>query len=229
MISFVFKKNKTYSIIRTFFYNFKLLPIEQAIHFPLLIGKHTIIRIVGRGGVKIRTNKHLSIEIGVSYEPAVSTCKDYTNFLLEGQLVFDGTAKIGKGTKVYIQKNGYLFIGDDFKFTGKSSIRILNRMTIGQGCLFSWDLLFMDYDGHTRRNKSNEIDNYAKEIIVGNNVWIGCDCKIMGGADIPDGSIIGCGSFIGKKLETPKSIYINNGVVINTSVSWEIKATPFEK
>lgn len=221
----LFNREKRFSFIKTIFYNFKLLPIKQAVHFPLLIGKRVVIQTVNRGGVKLDQSKSFSVRIGTFHEPAITTCHEYTHFLLEGKLIFEGKANIGKGVFFNII-GGEVRIGDDFSFTGKSNIRIVNRLIIGSGCLFSWDLLLMDYDGHIIRNELTEIDNYSKEIVIGNNVWIGCDCKLMGGTLIPDGSVIGSGSFINKKLDTTNSIYINNGNRIKTNISWEKRACP---
>lgn len=36
---------KQISLIKTIYFNFKLFPLGQAVHFPLAIGKHTTVKI----------------------------------------------------------------------------------------------------------------------------------------------------------------------------------------
>lgn len=51
--------------------------------------------------------------------------------------------------------------------------------------------------------------NHYKEVSIGNDVWIGCNCLIGGGVTIGNGAIIGAGSRITKDVE-PYTVMIGN-------------------
>ena len=53
------------------------------------------------------------------------------------------------------------------------------------------------------------VKEYAKEIVIGSNVWIGGSVTILPGVHIGDGCVIGAGSVVTKDTE-PNSIYVGN-------------------
>ena len=65
-----------------------------------------------------------------------------------GTVIFNGSANIGSGTKISVNKNATLTIGTQFCITGDSSIISSKEITFGKECLLSWDILIMDTDFH---------------------------------------------------------------------------------
>ncbi|WP_309249425.1 hypothetical protein [Clostridium estertheticum] len=49
-------------------------------------------------------------------------------------------------------------------------------------------------DGHV------SVSEYAKEIHIGNNVWISCNVVVCGGVHIGNNSVIGAGSVVTKDI-----------------------------
>lgn len=95
------------------------------------------------------------------------------------------------------------------------------RITIGHDCLISWNCLIMDTDWHCVIDKNNAcILNYDKECIIGNHVWIGCNCTLLKGVNIPDNSVIAAGSTISKKLTTSNAIYTGTKR-IKENINWD--------
>ena len=43
-------------------------------------------------------------------------------------------------------------------------------------------------------------DQYAKETVIGNDVWIGCNAVIMRGVHVGDGAVIGANAVITKDV-----------------------------
>ncbi|GHV72139.1 hypothetical protein AGMMS49928_28010 [Spirochaetia bacterium] len=79
----------------------------------------------------------------------------------------------------------------------------------------------MDTDFHKILDKNNNIINVPQEIIIGNNVWIGCRSLILKGARIKDGSIIGANSTVVNELENENSIYVGNPTkCIRKDITW---------
>lgn len=93
-------------------------------------------------------------------------------------------------------------------------------MSIGQDCLFSVDIIVMDYDGHRIFNEEGERINDHKPVVVGNHVWVGARVSIWSGAIIPDNCVIANGAFISKELPFKNSIYVGNGKVVRKDISW---------
>lgn len=208
--------------IRTLYYNFKLLPYKQAVKMPIFLGYNVFVDNCRRGVVVVASDSiHRGmIKIGVDYERCISSKDEQTVIDVAGYLEFCGFANIGKGTKIVVLPKGRLSIGNSFAITGHSSFRIYRYAKIGDNCLFSWDILLMDYDGHQIFDSNGNRINDHRPLIVGNNVWIGCRTSIWDGAEIPNGSVIGNNSCIRKKLLPSNSIFASNGILIRSDITW---------
>lgn len=79
----------------------------------------------------------------------------------------------------------------------------------------------MDTDFHNIYSSDGTCVNAPAEIIIGDNVWIGCRATIMKGVVIAPGSIIGAGAVITKSCSSPNSIYAGHNKFIKTDVRWE--------
>ena len=63
--------------------------------------------------------------------------------------------------------------------------------------------------------------NDAKDIVIGNHVWLCAFTKVMKGARITDDCIIGNSSLVSGKLETPHSLYAGIPArFIKTGLTW---------
>jgi len=79
----------------------------------------------------------------------------------------------------------------------------------------------MDTDFHKIKDKSGNILNPSAPIIIGNNVWIACRCLILKGATIPNGSVIGANSFVGKSLEKENAVYGGHPArILKEEITW---------
>lgn len=68
----------------------------------------------------------------------------------------------------------------------------------------------------------NDIEIKKEKVIIGNDVWIGCDVVIMPGVNVGDGAVIGAGSIVTKDVP-PYSIIVGNpGKKIRNRFSEEI-------
>lgn len=208
--------------IKSIFFNFRYLSFRQAIHMPVLLSKRTSIKVDGgKVFIDCKEIKYAMIKIGDEGEAAISDRKTLSSYVIQGALIFKGNANLGRGIRMIILPKGTLIIGKNFYFTGNSSVRVYRSVTIGDDCLFSWDILIMDYDGHKIFDNTNVKINDAKPVIVGNNVWIGCRSTIWKGAIIPDNSVIGTGALITKKLFQKSAVYVNTGQILKENIRWE--------
>ncbi|MGS0525300.1 hypothetical protein ACU8V7_09025 [Zobellia nedashkovskayae] len=66
-----------------------------------------------------------------------------------------------------------------------------SKVTIGVDCMFANTIDIRTGDSHSIIDiKSNKRINYAKNIIIGNHVWVGAHSSILKGATIADNSIV---------------------------------------
>lgn len=105
---------------------------------------------------------------------------------------------------------GTLEIGNNFYVGHNIRWTIAKHCIIGDQNMYSYFNFLMDTDGHPIFDENNTIINPSKAFKIGDNVWIGCRCTILKGAEIPTGSIIASGSIVTKSLESPQSIYLSN-------------------
>lgn len=109
---------------------------------------------------------------------------------------------------------------------------------IGKYCSISWNVsigpAMHDYKRMTQHamlyaNRFGMIDSsnqryynqYDKDTIIGNDVWIGCNAVIMRGVHIGDGAVIGANSVISKDVE-PYSIMVGVNRIIKYRFSNDI-------
>lgn len=80
------------------------------------------------------------------------------------------------------------------------------RISIGNGCAFGTNVSIYDHD-HTYVKNGNQPWDKTKTapIIIGNNVWIGCNVIILRGSIIGDNCVVAAGSII-KGIYAPSTL-----------------------
>lgn len=203
-----FKLIKDYSILKTLYYNFKYIPINKAIKFPLIIGKK----------VKINIKGNMIIE---DYSKKFIVDKN-TNLNIEGTLEIKGRCKIGKNSGIYVGKKGILSIGDEFRVTSSLSLNCLKKIDIGKNVLISWQCTILDGDFHKIYDSLNNVINNDNTIIIRNNVWIGNNVIILKGSEINKNCVIGAGYIVSRYLDKENTIYAGNPVrAVKNDIRWE--------
>ena len=99
------------------------------------------------------------------------------------------------------------------------------RVSIGEHCMISHDISIRTTDSHSIVNMNGARVNEAKDVIIGNRVWIGCQTLILKGVSVPDGCIIGARSLVTGGLRAQQNTIIagHPAKVVKTDVSWTRK------
>ena len=99
-----------------------------------------------------------------------------------------------------------------------------SQIKVGKNCMLSTNIEVLASDTHSILDENGNLINQGKEIVVGNNVWIGKDVKVLKNTVIPDGCIVGMGSIVSKKFTNQKSILAGiPAKVVKENISWSKK------
>ena len=208
---------------KTVFFNFKYLPIRQALQLPIRINKRCLLLKTG-GKVRIDTAIYPGmISIGEGKIGIFDLYRSRSVWEVKGEIVFKGKVKIGHGSKICVGDTGKLVIGNNFEISAESSLVCFKEIVIGDNCLLSWDILIIDTDFHKITGVSDgTVSNPDKKIIIGSNVWIGCRSTILKGSEISSNTVVAANTVVNKKFETGNCVIGGNpGKIVKTSINWK--------
>ena len=167
------------------------------------------------GAVRLAKPSFGCIKFGYSRVGIFDKCYDRGIWQVSGEVSFDGGADFAQGSKISVGGDGRLSVGEGFRNTAKGEFVCHERMRLGAHSLVSWDTLFMDTDFHQVDGKPT-----SAPVTVGDNVWVGCRCMVLKGAEIPDGSVVAAGATISKKLGPERSLFGGVNKVLRTGIAW---------
>lgn len=207
------------SLPATLYFNFRYLPLHQAIKLPVVLYRP---RILGNGTYKIEGKiKTAQVRLGF---PMVSVFRE-KGVVMEnnGLIVFKGDVTLGGGVGVSVGKTGKLVFGDEFCNQTGMKIICYHSIMFGDRVRIGWHTIVSDTDFHAL--KSEDGTQYTKgygPILVGDDVWISSYCKIYKNADIPEKCVVGASSMISKKIDCkPYSfIYSEHPLAVRTTGYW---------
>lgn len=122
---------------------------------------------------------------------------------------------IGNSCSIIIGKNS--IIGDECYLSAKEeNIHLI----LGDECMLSRNAKLMTSDGHPIL-RDGVIINSAKNITLGNKVWVADDVVILKGVEIGSNSVVGIGSVLTKSIPCNSIAAGNPAKVIKENISWE--------
>ena len=132
----------------------------------------------------------------------------------EALLHIKGVASIFYDADIIVFEKAKLTIGNSF-INSNCKIRCHKRITIGDGCAISHDFSVMDSDAHALFGDKNE-----KEVIIGDNVWIGTRVTVLSGVSIGNGAVIAAGSLVNEDVPEKCLVAGVPARVIREDVEW---------
>ena len=198
-----------FAIPKTIFLNFKLFSFFDAVKLPVWVTYNTKIKIMGGQAIVNGKISPFMIRIGF-HECSECNSTDTTLLQIRGKLVFEGTAHIGRGSKIIVYKNAILELGDNFAISASSTISCRKHIKFGKDMQFSWDCLVMDSDTHIIMDEQGNCINPDKEIVFDDKVWIGNGCMILKGAHVPNNCVIGARSVVAGSKFDDHTIIVGN-------------------
>lgn len=132
-------------------------------------------------------------------------------------------------TIIVARRDGRIRIGNNVGISGAtihgSDITIGNNVAIGA------NTKILDHDFHSQdyleRRTDITINEKKKPILIGNDVFIGCNCLILKGTVIGDRSIVGAGSVV-SGIFPSDCVIVGNPARVVRSINAQKKETDYE-
>jgi Acetyltransferase (isoleucine patch superfamily) len=131
--------------------------------------------------------------------PKHSHAEAYIRMKRGSVLEISGKVELCYQATIEVHENALISIGTSYINTG--AVLLCNKgIKIGNEVLISRHVFIFDDDHHAFLNEQGERINPAKEVIIGDHVWIGLRCTILRGAKIGEGAVIAADSLVGGKI-----------------------------
>lgn len=144
-------------------------------------------------------------------------------------LIFDDGANL-KGVHIEIDGNNCTLrigkrcvIGEGCYLSARENGTTLK---IGDDCMFSRQVKIMTSDGHDiASNTTGNRINIAKDITIGNQVWLADGAVILKGLSIGQGSVVGINAVVTKNVPENSIAAGNPAKIIKNDIVWHEKLT----
>lgn len=215
------------SFPKTIWFNFKVLPIKQAVKLPIFvscymkikgINKKTFICNferptfgVARIGIAGTENGLLIKKKGVLYAHD------------GGKIILNGPVCLSRG--IFIEcYDGCLTFGKNVKMNNACFIKCANaNINIGDESSFGWKCSIQNSDGHKILEEDIRISNCG-DIHIGNHCWICSESSILKNGYLPDNSVLGYKSILTKKVTEKPGVLLAGmpAKIIKKNINWEV-------
>ena len=102
-----------------------------------------------------------------------------------------------------------------------SSAEPFSKIIVGDDCMFSVYVIIRTTDSHSIIDcKSKMRINPAKDVIIGNHVWLGIYTIVLKGVSIGDDCVIGARSIVTKSFPSNTLIAGSPATTIHESITW---------
>lgn len=97
-----------------------------------------------------------------------------------------------------------------------------SQITIGRDCMFAYDIDVRTGDSHSIISQaSGERINYAKNISIGDHVWIATHSILLKGTSIPENSVVATGAVVTRSFDKKGIIVAGNPAKqIKEGITW---------
>lgn len=197
------------SLWNTIFFNFRVLPLHDAIKLPFILGKYIQFENIDKLDVKFEKGVHFAmVSLGLKHWPISATKYNYSLIKCSNNscLVLGDNIIINPGFSLVIYGNAALKLGSDIYINQKASIYVKSFVQICNGSHIGWNCQIYDNSFHLIYSDSDKtIKSPFGRIIIGEKSWIANGCTISGNVYIPSQSIVAALSLVNKDFSYVKT------------------------
>ncbi|EJM78140.1 acyltransferase [Pseudomonas sp. GM55] len=138
---------------------------------------------------------------------------------VNAELVIGGLSEV-RG-RIIVADNCRVVIGEGLICNSEIKIHACERanVLIGRDCLFANPQIFSS-DLHSIYSDVGERLNFAKDVVIGDKVWLATNSLILKGAHVSSGSIVGAGAIVSGRHPANVVLGGNPAKVIKTDIRW---------
>lgn len=189
------------AVLSSIYFNFKYLPLKQAVKLPILLYKPYFKEMKGKVILDLNEVHFGMIRMGfwntLQYPNSGIVWENQG-----GTVVFKGKAKIGNASSISIGKKAYVEFGDDFVNNAGLKLISVRSIVFGKKARLGWELIVMDTGFHPLVIKeTGKRTKASSPIKIGDYNWFGSRCVILHGVETPARCIFAFGSILTKKIE----------------------------
>ena len=190
VIQLAFKSN----LWSTIYFNFKVLPFNQAIKFPFhFYGKTDFVNLSGKFEIQTKEIHFGMIVFGGKHEVVVSSNVP-TRIYNSGTIICRSNAIFARGINLMVWNDGTLEFGNHFSIGSLSNIICFRKISFGNHVLISWECQFFDTDFHFIVQNENTVKDNCGEVTIEDATWIGARATILKNTILAKKTIVGANS-----------------------------------
>ena len=201
--------NKCRRLIRTgwlksIYFNFAMLPFKQAIKMPIILSRYTYFYSLS-GKIELTAPVRFGmVRMGFLGEDVLVPKSNRSLLQIEGRFLLGDNVRIGCGVIIRIEPKAELIFQDNVRIGSSCRIIAYKSISIGENTGISWECQIIDSNMHDISNiTTGELFPMSKNIIIGENNWIGTRASIMKGCVTPDYTIVASSSVCNKIYDVP--------------------------
>lgn len=145
----------------------------------------------------------------------------------DNKVVIASNVSVGS-LNINCAKGGIVKIDEGTEIVGLKIYATNGSVSIGKDCLFSYDIIIRNDDGHhIFDSKTGERINFAGNIDIADHVWVGQGATILKNFSIGTNSVVGAKTVTSSKF--PKEVVVagNPGKITRGNVCWSKDFTNF--
>lgn len=224
-IKYVFELIKNY---KSFIFCKKAFGFKIALRLPIIIGKYVKYYGVNTGSIILTERPYFGmVRLGVTTGSNGIWKYDNCDGIIDfsgGTITFGQNINISKGFCLKAIEDSVVHIGSNFSANSYFTLLAKTEISIGENCLFGWNVLMNDGDGHSVVSSiTGDTLNRKKAIIIHDHVWIAANVSILKGSHIQSNSIVGYGSTVGKEFNTANVCIAGcyPGAIVKEKINWK--------
>ncbi|MCB9188183.1 MAG: acyltransferase [Flavobacteriales bacterium] len=175
---------------------------------------HSSFRISGLKNIEAS-----DLWLGIHYR-GFENSSDIGKLNIQGKLICPGEFKIGKGSRISVDKGAIVALGKYGYINSNTQIIISEGLTIGDRCAIAWNCQFLDNDFH-ELSIDGVFRKKSAPISIGDHVWIGSNVKIYKGVKIPSNCVVASDSVVKGVFEEENCLIAGNPAkIVRRNISW---------
>ncbi len=134
-------------------------------------------------------------------------CRQFSRSPSKGNLLRLKSLFASCGEDVFIEQGFYCDYGDKISLGNRVYLNINctlldgGLITIGDDCLIGSNVQILTINHATSPQERLKKENYAEDILIGSNVWVGAGAIILPGVNIGEGAVVGAGSIVTRDIQ----------------------------